>query len=259
MGHQYQVTTFRAQQVQKLRNVTIHSPSLVQIISGSKKLFWLDKTITLSHQILLLCEASSALSFENMPEKGPFLSRVFSFHSSPPLKMLKLSEMRGQSNTHPIVKQDKALQSSLDALASLDLSTMSEEAQHLWVMPLYQQLAERGALHILFPQQEALFSQKLSRYLAKSPGEEHALDDVASQFAVSRATLIRKLKQEGMQYRELLAEVRLNHALQLIQSEPWTTIDLAQMCGYRSEERFSQRFKGKFGLTPKEYMKTVRP
>jgi len=31
------------------------------------------------------------------------------------------------------------------------------------------------------------------------------------------------------------------------------------MCGYRSEERFSQRFKGKFGLTPKEYMKTVRP
>ena len=45
---------------------------------------------------------------------------------------------------------------------------------------------------------------------------------------MSRATLIRKLKLEGMQYREVLAEVRL-----------------------------SQRFKGKFSLSPSEYIKTV--
>ncbi|MDF5306862.1 AraC family transcriptional regulator, partial [Vibrio parahaemolyticus] len=32
---------------------------------------------------------------------------------------------------------------------------------------------------------------------------------------------------------------------------------LAQLCGYQSEGRFSQRFKGKFGLTPSEYIKTV--
>ncbi|MEF1175183.1 helix-turn-helix domain-containing protein, partial [Vibrio sinaloensis] len=61
----------------------------------------------------------------------------------------------------------------------------------------------------------------------------------------------------GLQYRELLAEVRLNHALHLMQSTPWSTLNLAQMCGYQSEERFSQRFKNKFGITPKEYMKTV--
>ena len=32
---------------------------------------------------------------------------------------------------------------------------------------------------------------------------------------------------------------------------------LAQLCGYQSEGRFSQRFKGKFGLTPSDYIKTV--
>ena len=74
---------------------------------------------------------------------------------------------------------------------------------------------------------------------------------------MSRATLIRKLKLEGMQYREVLAEVRLSHALYLMQNGQQNVAMLAQSCGYQSEGRFSQRFKGKFGLSPSEYIKTV--
>lgn len=83
MNHQYQVTTFRAEQLQKLRNVRILSPSIIQIITGSKRLFWKESPFDLSHSQLLLCEASASLSFENLPHKGRFLSRVFSFHYQP--------------------------------------------------------------------------------------------------------------------------------------------------------------------------------
>ncbi|MGX1925498.1 helix-turn-helix transcriptional regulator [Vibrio sp. NH-7] len=257
MNYHYQVTTFRAKQLQKLRNVTMHSPTLIQVLSGSKRLYWKEDAVALTHQRFLLCPASSSLSFENMPEKGPFLSRVFSFHHLPTESMMQLSYEHQGSSDSPLLKHNKALLASLDALTSFDLSTMSSETQILWLMPLYQQLAEKGALQLLFPSQEASLSHKLSRYLALSPGESHPLEEVADKFAMSRATLIRKLKQEGLQYRELLAEVRLNHALHLMQSTPWSTLNLAQMCGYQSEERFSQRFKNKFGITPKEYMKTV--
>ncbi|MDG2680949.1 AraC family transcriptional regulator, partial [Vibrio parahaemolyticus] len=49
MSHQYQVTLFRAEQQQKLRNVRIHSPSIIQIIKGSKRLFWKDEAFDILH------------------------------------------------------------------------------------------------------------------------------------------------------------------------------------------------------------------
>ena len=134
---------------------------------------------------------------------------------------------------------------------------MSETTQQFWLQGLYQQLAEKGVLHRLFSSSNVSFSQKISHYLSHSPDEKHPLEDVAERFAMSRATLIRKLKLEGMQYREVLAEVRLSHALYLMQNGQQNVTMLAQSCGYQSEGRFSQRFKGKFGLSPSEYIKTV--
>ncbi|MFH0259143.1 helix-turn-helix transcriptional regulator [Vibrio barjaei] len=257
MNHPYQVTLFRAEHLQRLRNVRIHSPSIIQIISGSKRLFWKDNAMDVSHSQVLLCEASASLSFENLPQKGRFLSRVFSFHCLPTQSMLEASRNRSQEDDLPLLEATNALQDILNALFSFEQHHMSNATQTFWVMGLYQQLAEYGALHQLFSDSETRFSQKLSRYLSHSPSEEHALETVAQHFAMSRATLIRRLKQDGTQFREVLAEVRLNHALFLIQNGSYNVALLAQSCGYQSEGRFSQRFKGKFGLTPRDYIKTV--
>ncbi len=257
MSHQYQVTVFRAEQLQKLRNVRIHSPSIIQIINGSKRLFWKDSAMDLSNVELLLCEASASLSFENLPQKGRFLSRMFSFHCLPTDAMIELSKNNGKTEATPTIKADKALQDTLNALFSFTPESLSKETQDFWIMGVYQQLAERGVLHHLFASTNTTFTQKLSRYLSHSPSEEHTLEFVAKRFAVSRATMIRKLKQEGTQYREVLAEVRLNHALHLMQNGHYNVALLAQLCGYQSESRFSQRFKGKFGLTPSDYIRTV--
>ncbi|EGU0167138.1 TPA: helix-turn-helix transcriptional regulator [Vibrio parahaemolyticus] len=257
MSHQYQVTLFRAEQQQKLRNVRIHSPSIIQIIKGSKRLFWKDEAFDILHPNIMLCEANASLNFENLPQQGRFLSRMFSFHCVPSDDMLELSMSNALGEHVPAVETDKALQATLNALFSFEQESLSEATQRYWVLGLYQQLAERGLLHRLFTSSNTSFSEKLSRYLSRSPGDDHPLERVAERFAMSRATLIRKLKQEGTQYREVLAEVRLNHALYLMQNGSYNVALLAQLCGYQSEGRFSQRFKGKFGLTPSEYIKTV--
>ncbi|CAH6835142.1 hypothetical protein VCHA50P415_10338 [Vibrio chagasii] len=95
--------------------------------------------------------------------------------------------------------------------------------------------------------------QHLSHYFARLPSDKHALDEVAQQFAMSRATMIRKLKREGTQFREVLTEVRLAHAFYLIQSGYSNVAQLALVCGYQSEGRFSQRFKDKFT----DYFRTI--
>ena len=256
-SHQYQVTIYRAGQRQKLRNVRIHSPGIVQIIAGSKRFFWQESAIDISRSTLLLCEAGASLSFENRPDKGRFLSRVFSFYCLPPESMLELSMKRSTANSVPILNADHALQETLHALFSFDLHNMSRQTQVFWLLGLYQQLAERGSLHRMFPGVNITFRQKLSDYLSHRPGDGHQLDAVAERFAMSRATLIRKLKHEGTAYREVLVEVRLNHALHLMQNGNCNVSILAHMCGYQSEGRFCQRFKARFGLTPSSYLKTL--
>jgi len=258
MTHLYQVTLFRAQHLQKLRNVVIHSPSIIQVISGSKRLFQNDRHVALSPATLLLCGGSSRFSFENLPEKGTFLSRVFSFHSPPNQDLIQLSQQNTREEDQPWIENDKAIEQTLDLLYALNLSKMSTETQRLWLAPLYQQLAERGALHHLFITPSDSFSARLTRYLSRSPSEAHPLEEVAKHFAISRATFIRRLKKEGVQYREVLSDVRLNHALNLMQAKHRSVLQLAYMCGYKSEQRFSQRFRSKFGLTPSDYMRTIR-
>ncbi|MCE0495050.1 helix-turn-helix transcriptional regulator [Vibrio salinus] len=257
MGPAFQITTFRAEQLQRLRNVTIHSPGLIQILSGNKRLFWKEKIVTLSGTSLLLCRAASDLSFENVPDKGPFLSRMLSFHCLPPEKLIQLSDQNAFSLEEPVLSGAQSLQETLHLLASINLSTMSKETQQYWLMPLFQQLAENGILHFLFPQKSTPLRHQISQYLSQCPGDAHSLESVATTFSMSRATLIRKLKKEGTQFRDILTEVRLTHALNLMQARQWTVIQLAQMCGYQSEERFSQRFRDRFGLTPVSYMRTV--
>ncbi|KLN66171.1 helix-turn-helix transcriptional regulator [Vibrio sp. VPAP30] len=258
MNHVYQIATFRAQHSQKLRNVTIHSPSIIQVISGSKRLLQNERHVALSPTTLLLCSGSSRFSFENLPEKGAFLSRVFSFHSPPNQDFIQLSQQNLRLEDQPWIENDSAIDQTLNLLYSLDLSHMSTDTQHLWLAPLYQQLAERGVLHHLFINQQASFREQLTRYLSLSPSEAHPLEEVAAHFAVSRATFIRRLKKEDVRYREVLSDVRLSHALSLMQDQSLSVLQLAYMCGYKSEQRFSQRFRSKFGLTPTDYMRTIR-
>ncbi|MCL9780223.1 helix-turn-helix transcriptional regulator [Vibrio sp. S4M6] len=254
----YQVTRFRAEQLQKLRNVKAHSPSIIQVLSGSKKLYWHDNSMIISNTSLLLCGAATSLNFENQPHNGYFSSKVFSFFCQPTEALLSLSQSILTKNTVPIIKSDKALLNMLNALSELGKSDLSGETQTFLLMALYQHLAEKGVLHYLFASNQLTLSQKVSHYLSFSPAKPHTLTSIAATFAMSRATFIRHLNKEDIQFRELLTDVRLNHALNLMQKEKMPVSILAQLCGYQSESRFSQRFKAKFGVTPREYMNTLK-
>ncbi len=253
----YKVSFYKAKQLQALRNLRIHSACIIQILSGSKRLFYKNDVTNLSSSAYLLCSASASLSFENLPQMGYFQSRVFSFYCIPDKAMLELSRKTELSSDVPIVPRDKNIDISLEALSCYDLNKMSEASQINLVMALYQQLAEIGVLHALFPEDELSFSSKVANYLAASPEQEHSLESVAEKFATSRATMIRRLAKENLRYRDLLAEVRLSYALKLMQEGVSEVSVLAHRCGYQSESRFSQRFVGKFGVTPKEYITSI--
>jgi AraC-like DNA-binding protein len=126
-----------------------------------------------------------------------------------------------------------------------------------WLNGFYQQLAEAGKLHLIFEGHAVSFEQKITELLQQAPWQDYQLDQVAAHFSMSRATLIRRLKEENTQFRTLLTRVRMNHAISLMQQGYRQQIDIAVRCGYQSQERFSQRFYKSFGITPSQYIKTL--
>lgn len=137
MNHQYQVSVFQAKQLQKLHNVRIHSPSIIQIIAGKKNLFLRESVVELSPSKLLLCGTSTLLSFENSPLQGRFSSRMFSFYCQPSEQMLKFSKNNAVNEHKLTLYFDEALRDTLNALFSFNLETMSKETQNFWLMGLY--------------------------------------------------------------------------------------------------------------------------
>lgn len=243
-------------QAQRLRNVAILTPSLFKIRSGRKRLFWQDDVLEFDASTLLLTKAGQQLTFENEPTKARFLSVQMSFLLPPPEAMIQLS-MAVDGEWSPRFKPSRALMESLDFLMGLDIDGLSETAQAYWINGFYQQMAEVGKLHLLFDGHSVPFAQKVTELMQQAPWQDYQLDQVAAHFSMSRATLIRRLKEENTQFRTLLTRVRMNHAISLMQQGYDQQIDIAVRCGYQSQERFSQRFYKSFGVTPSQYIRTL--
>jgi len=93
-------------------------------------------------------------------------------------------------------------------------------------------------------------SQQVSNCLLNSPDGYPSLDDVASRLAMSRRTLIRKLKTEGTSYQELLDGVRQELAAWYLLETKVTVEQIAERLGYQDTSNFSRTFRRWFGVPP---------
>ena len=90
----------------------------------------------------------------------------------------------------------------------------------------------------------------MSNCLLNSPDGYPSLDDVASRLAMSRRTLIRKLKTEGTSYQELLDGVRQELAAWYLLETTIAVEQIAERLGYQDTSNFSRTFRRWFGMTP---------
>lgn len=73
---------------------------------------------------------------------------------------------------------------------------------------------------------------------------------VATELALSEATLRRRLAQEGTSLSEVLVEARMATALTLLQATTQPVSAIALAVGYASASRFAVRFRQRFGFAP---------
>lgn len=109
-------------------------------------------------------------------------------------------------------------------------------------------LGERGFRFV--PPPPASIGVRVRRLLATDPAGAWSMEAVARETATSVPTLRRRLAAEGVAFRDLVHDVRMSHALALLQNTDTPVLHVAMATGYASASRFAARFRARFGYLP---------
>lgn len=94
----------------------------------------------------------------------------------------------------------------------------------------------------------------LVRVLESSPLDRAPqLEDVAESLGVSAATLSRRLRSEGLRWRDLVNERRMQAAARLLRQSGRDVAEIALSVGFAESASFIRRFGRHFGMTPGAY------
>lgn len=147
------------------------------------------------------------------------------------------------------VPLDKDLEATLRHVGEgADTLSLSDARLQYRLLDLLAALHERG--HRFQPAPGQATTLRLRSLLGATPERRWTAAHAGQALAMSEATLRRRLSAEHQRFDELLADVRMQHALMLLQTTGWSIPRIALACGYQSRARFAERFRGRFGYLP---------
>lgn len=94
------------------------------------------------------------------------------------------------------------------------------------------------------------FAARIRRLSGTLPDEGWTSPEIAGRLGVSEATLRRRLQEEGSNLRAVLTDIRMTHAMNLLQSSNMPVSAIAASAGFESQSRFAIRFRQRFGFPP---------
>lgn len=131
---------------------------------------------------------------------------------------------------------------------SVGIQRVSDARLQHRLMDFLLLLAERG--HGFPAATQASTAGRLRTLMGEAPEQRWTAHAAGQALAMSEATLRRRLAGEGVRFEHLLADIRMHHAMLLLQTTAWSIPRIAQACGYQSHARFAERFRARFGYLP---------
>ncbi len=244
-------SVYSSAQEQNLLNVPVVKPLLVIVLNGDKEIGRGKKEVCHSGDFLFLSD-SSAIDIRNIPKDQKYLALLIEFehhdfaglHSSAP------------NNQHYCVgRVTPVLEQCLQQFVESSLWA----PERLWSLrkkEIIELLCHMGHKEILSMVGNSKVGHRLNDMYCEQNFHELTIEHICDQLAMSESTLRRKLKSEGTSVQEIKDQARLGLGLHLLQTSGKSIGLIAEKCGYQSQSRFADRFKGRFGLTPSELRKT---
>ncbi|PXX92765.1 AraC family transcriptional regulator [Marinobacter vulgaris] len=98
------------------------------------------------------------------------------------------------------------------------------------------------------------FGRRIRRLISRQMATDRIdADTLAKQCHMSRQTLYRRLKKEGLGFQELVEEIRQDKALRYVASGQYALGEIAFLLGFSELSAFSRAFKRWTGMAPAQY------
>jgi AraC-like DNA-binding protein len=236
---------------QRLLNVPIAKPLLIVVLNGDKELGKDNELICHSGNFIFLSD-SPAINMRNIPKDKEYFALLIEFDYQ---DFNDLQINVANKKDYLIGKTTPALEKILQQFVEISLWA-PVEVWSLRKREIITLLCHMGHRDILSLLGNPKVKDRLHEMFVKRGFHELTTEYICEQLAMSESTLRRKLKLEGASVQEIKDQARLGLGLHLLQTTRHSIGFIADKCGYQSQSRFTDRFKGRFGLTPSELRKT---
>jgi len=113
---------------------------------------------------------------------------------------------------------------------------------------------EPSAISITSSADEKFLVKLMEKIEAGIPESEYSVDTLEKEMSISHTHFYRKVKSlTGFSGKELLQNMRLKRAVDLLLQNKLRVSEIAYMTGFNDPRYFSKCFKKKYGMTPSEY------
>lgn len=236
---------------QFLLNIPIVKPVLIVVLRGEKHLGDGNGLTCNAGEFIFLSD-NPALNMRNIPINKEYCALLieFDYHDFNGLPIGK-SHPKHYYTGHVDLTLANCLQQFVESAHWAPKSLWSLRKRE--IIELLCHMGHREILLMVGPDK---VSHKLHDMFCRQGFDTLTVHSICSQLALSESTLRRKLKSEGATLQEIKDKARWGLGLHLLQTTTHSIATVAQMCGYQSQSRFTERFKWRFGLTPTELRKT---
>ncbi len=230
--------------------VVVDQATLILVEDGKKRIRWSGGERAAAPGEALSLQAGEVVDIANKPGRSGTYRALWLCWSPELLATPSVGRRRSSPGVALHTKLGEAFRGSFyrafDGLGDAEGLPASIATSRLHEVLLW--LDERG-FHFS-PPVPASLGQRVRRLLSTDPSADWSMEVVAQQTATSVATLRRRLTVEGLAFRELVHDVRMSHALSLLQNTETPVLQIALATGYASPSRFAARFRTRFGYLP---------
>ncbi len=236
---------------QKLLNVPITKPILIAVLDGDKELGKDNEIVCHAGEFIFLAD-SLAIDMRNIPRDNEYFALLIEFdHQDFSGLQVNVANTKDYCIGETTATLERCLQQFVESSLWAPAEVLSLRKREIITL-----LCHMGYEEILSLLGNPKIKDQLHEMCVQQSAHDLTIDHICEQLAMSESTLRRKLKSEGTGVQEIKDQARLGLGLHLLQTTRDSIGLIADQCGYQSQSRFTDRFKGRFGLTPSELRKT---
>lgn len=231
------------------RRIAVGSATLILVEEGRKRIRWSGGECVASAGEALSLQPGEVVDISNTPSRGGSYRALWICWSSSLLTPSDAAQRRPSPGVaHHARLGEGFLGSFLRAFEGLSDEALPASIASHRLREVLIWLAERR-FQFARPESSSL-GQRVRRLLATDPSSDWSMEQVAKHLATSVPTLRRRLAEERLAFRDLEQDVRMSHALALLQNTDEPVMQIALATGYASASRFTARFRTRFGYLP---------